>query len=466
MKVKPVKIVATLGPATHSYEKILELAQAGVDVFRFTLAHAKAEEVAEAVGWIREVEEKLSKPIAVMGDLPGPKIRISDVKPETILEKGQKFIVSKTITMGDKNGCGINQPSVLEVLETGAEVFIDDGTIKLKIDKKIDDGVETTVLAGGLLNPRKGFSAEGISLDTDIITDKDRESIELMVGLQTDALAVSFVQNANDIQKVRDLLPEDSPIMIIAKIETANGVANAEEILEKADGMMIARGDLGLAIPIAQLPLIQKKLIDLCVRNAKPVITATQMLESMITKPIPTRAEVGDVANTILDRTDAIMLSAETAVGKFPLDAVEMMGKIITEMVGHISVYEYKERKTIGNAITDATGNIADLIEAKLVIVFTATGRTARRISRHRHQQPIIAISPNPATLRKLSFTWGVYPELMKDISNFEEMLGLARKKAKDNLIISLTDGDKYVISAGMPYGQAGSTNMILAQKV
>lgn len=466
MKVKPVKIVATLGPATHSYEKIMELADAGVDVFRFTLAHAAVDEVAEAIGWIREVEKKLNKPLAIMGDLPGPKIRISDVKPETNLVKGQKFIVSKRIKLGDKSGCGINQPSILDALEPGAEVFIDDGTIKLMIDKKIDGGVETTVIAGGLLNPRKGFSAEGLSLNTEVITDKDKESIELMIGLQADALAVSFVQSAQDIRNVKDLLPVDSKIMIIAKIETANGVANAEEILEAADGMMIARGDLGLAIPIAKLPMIQKQLIDLCVRNAKPVITATQMLESMITKPMPTRAEVGDVANTILDRTDAIMLSAETAVGKFPVDAVEMMGKIITEVVSHITVYEYKERKTIGNAITDATGNIADLIEAKLIIVFTASGRTARRISRHRHQQAIIAISPNPITIRKLCFTWGVYQQFMEEISTFEEMHEKARELAKTNKIKPLSEGDKYVISAGMPYGQSGSTNMILAQKV
>jgi pyruvate kinase len=464
MKIKPVKIVATLGPATHSYEKIEELVKAGVDVFRFTLAHAASEEVAEAIGWIREVEEKLNKPIAVMGDLPGPKIRISDIKPETVLTKGQKFIVSKTIKIGDKHGCGINQPSVLEALEPGAEVFIDDGTIKLVIDKKIDEGVETTVIAGGLLNSRKGFSAEGLSLNTQVITDK--ESIELMVGLQADALAVSFVQTKNDIEIVKDLLPTDSKIMIIAKIETADGVSNAEEILEAADGMMIARGDLGLAVPIAKVPLIQKQLIALCVKNAKPVITATQMLESMISKPMPTRAEVGDIANTILDRTDAIMLSAETAVGKFPVDAVEMMGKIIAEVVAHVSVYEYKERKTIGNAITDAAGNIADLIEAKLIIVFTESGRTARRISRHRHQQSIIAISPNPITIRKLSFTWGVYQIYMKELSTFEGMLEKAREIAKTNAIKPLSEGDKYVVSAGMPYGQSGSTNMILAQKV
>lgn len=466
MKIKPVKIVATIGPASHSEEKILELAKTGVDVFRINFSHATVEEATNRIQWVRNAEKKLGRPLTVMGDLPGPKIRISDVKPQTILEKGQKFTISKHIKLGDEHGCGINQPSVIDNLKAGAEVFIDDGTIKLVVDKKIDDGVETIVIVGGLLKPRKGFSAEGIALTLRKVTDQDRAAIALLVEQQTDAIAVSFVQSVRDIKNVRELLPADSNIMLIAKIETANGVENAEEILEEADGMMVARGDLGLSIPIAKVPLIQKRLIDLCVRHAKPVITATQMLESMISKPIPTRAEVGDVANAILDRTDAIMLSAETAEGKFPIETVEMMVKIIDEVVSSVSVYEYKERKVISNAITDSVGTIGDLIDGKLLIAFTDSGRTARRISRHRHQLPIIALSPNEATIRGLNFTWGVYPQLIEKIKNFEEMLGQARKIAQNNSIEPLAEGDKYVISAGMPFGETGTTNMILAQKV
>jgi pyruvate kinase len=466
MKNKPVKIVATIGPATHSEEKINELAKAGVDVFRINFSHATEEEAMNRIAWIRDAEKTLGRSLAIMGDLPGPKIRISEVKPETILEKDQKFTVSKSIRLGDVHGCGINQPSVLDNLEEGAEVFIDDGTIKLVVDKKIDDGVETTVVVGGLLKPRKGFSAEGIALKSAGVTDQDKKAIELLVSQEIDSIAVSFVQSAQDIRNVKELLPVDSKILLIAKIETAGGVENAEEILEESGGMMVARGDLGLAIPIAKVPFIQKRLIDLCVRHAKPVITATQMLESMISKPIPTRAEVGDVANANLDRTDAVMLSAETAEGKFPVETVEIMVKIIQEAVGQVSVYEYKERKTISNAITDSVGAIGDLIGGKLIIAFTESGRTARRISRHRHQLPIIAVSPNASTIRRLNFTWGVYPKLISEINNFEEMLEKARKLAKDNTIEPLSEGDKYVISSGMPYGETGSTNMILAQKV
>ena len=360
----------------------------------------------------------------------------------------------------------MNFPSIVDVLQPEAEVYIDDGTIKLVVDKKITDAIETTVLVGGLLKPRKGFSAEGIALNIQGVSEKDKAAIELMVKMQADALAVSFVQSARDIWQVRKLLPKDSKIALIAKIETAFGVDNAEEILEEADGMMVARGDLGLAIPIAKVPIIQKRLIDLCVRNAKPVITATQMLESMISKPIPTRAEVGDVANAILDKTDAIMLSAESAEGKFPVETVEMMVKIIAETVEHVSVYEYNERKTTGNAITDASGNIAELIDAKLIIVFTESGRTARRISRHRHQVPIIAASPNAITVHNLNFSWNVFPQQVQDLKSFENMLEFAKGIAQNNKILPLQKGDLYILSAGMPYGQTGTTNMILVQKV
>jgi len=466
MQPKPVKIVATIGPATSSKEKIEELARAGVDVFRINFSHATPEEALDRFTWIRNAEKELGKPLTIMGDLPGPKIRISNMKPETILQKGQKFTISPNRTIGDEQGCGINQPSVLEHLEAGAEVFIDDGTIKLVVDRKTDDGIETTVVVGGLLKSRKGFSAEGIALKTDHVTDQDKKAIEVLVGLQTDAIAISFVQSAQDIRNVKELLPHDSKIMIIAKIETANGVENAEAILEEADGMMVARGDLGLAIPIAKVPLIQKQLIDLCVRNAKPVITATQMLESMISKPIPTRAEVGDVANAILDRTDAVMLSAETAEGKFPVETVEMMVKIIHETVGHVSIYEYNERKTTGNAITDSAGTIADMIEAKAIIALTESGKTARKISRHRHQIPILSVSHDPIIMRRLNFTWGVYPHLIGETKDFETMLQQAKEIAKTNKIVSLNEGEKYVISAGIPYGQAGTSNMILVQRV
>lgn len=466
MKAKPVKIVATLGPATHTAEKILELAKAGVNVFRINFSHATLDEAVERVQWIREAENQLKVPLAIMGDLPGPKIRITDMEPNTILEKGQKFIVSKKIEKGNKEGCGLNYPSIVDILQEGAEVFIDDGTIMLVIDRKLEDAVEMTVIVGGLLKPKKGFSAEGIALEHEGLSQKDKDCIRLMIEQKADALAVSFVQTKQDILDVRALLPTDSKVMLIAKIETVGGVEQAQEILDVADGMMVARGDLGLAVPLAQVPFIQKELITLCVKNAKPVITATQMLESMITRPMPTRAEVSDVANAILDRTDAVMLSAETAEGKFPVETIETMVKIIEETVKRVEVYEYKEKKTTGNAITDSVGNIADTIGAKLIIALTQSGRTARRIARHRHQQPIVAISPNPSALSSLNFVWGVHPHGITQTENFDNMLEQARELAINNRVRPLEEGDLYIVSAGVPFGETGTTNMILVQKV
>lgn len=463
---KPVKIVATLGPASHTKETVEALAKAGVDVFRINLSHAFADEVADRCRWIREAEEATGRPLTIMGDLPGPKIRISDMKPDVILEKGKKVVIAKDVTVGDEQRFGLNHPSIIDILEVGAEVFIDDGTIKLVIDSKQENSVEAKILVGGHLKPKKGFSAEGISLADTGISEKDKKGIELMLENNADALAISFVQTKGDILAVRSLLPTDSKMMLIAKIETENGVTNAEEILEVSDGMMVARGDLGLAVPIAQVPHIQKQLIDLCVRHAKPVITATQMLESMVSKPMPTRAEVTDVANAILDRTDAIMLSAETAEGKFPVETVEMMVKIIDEAIKRISPYEYKEKKTIPNAISDSVGVVAEQISAKLIIAFTQSGITARRIARHRHSQAVIAVSPDTRIIRNLNFVWGVYPHLIPAIANFEGMRAQALELAKTNRVMPLEKGDTFVISAGMPFGEAGTTNMILVESV
>lgn len=463
---KPVKIVATLGPATHSPEKIVELAKAGVDVFRINFSHATADEAIERVEWVRSAEKVLKRPLAIMGDLPGPKIRISEMEPNTILEKGQTFVISKHITLGDKNGCGLNYSSIVDILEVGADVYIDDGTLKLVVTKKLEDKVETTVVVGGHIKPRKGFSAEGISLSEAGLSEKDMMAIQIAIDFHIDALAVSFVQSVQDMLAVKKLLPEKSHIMLIAKIETANGVINAERILDVADGLMVARGDLGLAVPLAKVPHMQKQLIDICVKRAKPVITATQMLESMISKPIPTRAEVGDVANAILDHTDSVMLSAETAEGKFPIETVEMMVKIINEAVHEVKVYEYPERNTAGNAISDEVGKIADQIGVKLVMAYTQTGDTARRISRHRHQEPIIAISPDPMVIRGLNFSWNVFPLLIQRTTGFENMIEQARDIAINNHVKPLQKDDLYIISAGMPFGESGTTNMILVQKV
>jgi pyruvate kinase len=466
MEIKSVKIVATIGPSTSSEEKILELARAGVDVFRINFSHAAEEDVQKITDWVRSVEKKLNQPLAVMLDLPGPKIRISNMKPDVVIEKGQKFTISKNVRLGDSEKCGLNRPEIIDILEPGALVYIDEGALKLHIDTKTENSLETTVVVGGPLKPKKGFSAEGIFLAGSGITDRDKIGVSLAIENNVDAIAVSFVQKDEDIDEIKRLLPDHSKIMLVAKIETVDGVTNAESILKVADALMVARGDLGLAVPLSQVPYIQKELIELCVKKRKPVITATQMLESMIFRPVPTRAEVADVANAILDYTDAVMLSAETASGKYPIETVETMVKVIHESVKHVKPYFFEEKGTIGNATSNSAGLIADQVGAKLIIAFTQSGATARHISQHRHQQPIIAVSPEPTVIRKLAFSWGVHPHLVKDVKNFEEMLQLSRELAKNNTIAPLIEGDLYVISAGMPFGESGSTNMILVQRM
>ncbi|HVF69667.1 MAG TPA: pyruvate kinase [Xanthomonadales bacterium] len=336
MKNKQVKIVATIGPASHSARMILELAKAGVDVFRINLTHAKPEEIGDRAKWIRDAGEKIKKPLLILGDLGGSKTRIGDMLLNTILDHGQKFIISKNLKIGDKYGCGINHPSILDNLNIGAEVFIDDGNIKLVVEGKSEDEIETTVVVGGHLRSKKGFSAVGISLSGVGVSEKDKKAVKIMIKQHTDMLAVSFVESEEEMMDIKKLLPKNSKIKLIAKIETANGVKNAKKILEHSDGLMIARGDLGLAVPLASVPHIQKNLIRLCNEKGKFVITATHMLESMTTKPIPTRAEVSDVANAVLDGTNAVMLSAETAEGKFPVETVEMMKGIIDEAQKHV----------------------------------------------------------------------------------------------------------------------------------
>lgn len=463
---KKVKIIATTGPAVDSAEAILELAREGVDVFRINFSHATHEEAEKRLMWVRDAEKKMNRPLTVMGDLSGPKIRIGDVVEGLEIEKGQRLHIYKDSRMGDAEGFCLNHPEIVDSIQVGAMVYVDDGNLKLEVVKKEKEFVTVEVLVGGLLKPRKGFSVEGLSLGSQGLSEKDKKDIHHMMTLGADALAVSFVQTAKDIQEVRDILPKNKRVFLVAKIETVQGIENASEILEVADALMVARGDMGLAVPIAEVPHIQKKLINLCLEKAKPVITATQMLESMIHAPIPTRAEVTDVANAILDGTDAVMLSAETASGKFPAETVKTMVKIIRETLPHVSPRIFLGDDGVSNAVSAEVGDIADRLKAKLIVAFTQSGNCARRISRNRHDETIIGLSPEETTLRHLNFSWGVHPQLIKTTVNFDNMREQARETAKKTDIVDMQKGDPIVITAGLPFGESGSTNMIFVERV
>jgi pyruvate kinase len=463
--LKKVKIIATLGPASERKETIKELAVSGVDIFRINLSHAIKEDILERIKRIREVEKELGRPIAILGDLVGPKIRIGTVEPGVILENGQKLKIFSKQVYGSKEGFSVNFPQILKDIPVGAEVYIGDGEIKLLVTERVDDGLIAKVIVGGELRPRKGFSAHGISMRFPL-TEKDEADIKMMVEAGADALAVSFVQSKKDIEIVKKLLPKKDPPMIVAKFETMAAVENAESILEVSDGLMIARGDLGFSVPLAKLPHIQKRLINLALEKAKPVITATQMLESMIKSYLPTRAEVTDVANAILDGTDSVMLSAETAIGNFPVETVRMMVSIIKEAQTKVLKPELPDTKLIADAVSSSAVRIANKVGAKLIIVFTQNGPTAQRVSRHRPNQIIIALSPNNSTIHRLCFSNGVFPQEMKVLRNFNQVLSQSRRIAQENDILRLKKGEPFVICAGAPFGISGTTNLVWVNKV
>jgi len=467
MKFRPVKIVATLGPASSSAEMIEKLAEEGVDIFRINLSHQRREDIAEIVHRIRNAEKKLDRPLTIMGDLAGPKIRVGNVEEGVVLENNQIITITEHDMLGTKNCFSLNYPGIVGQLKKDSEIYINDGVIKLRVEDEEKDGVVTArVLVGGPLKPYKSFYGQGVRLPISEISSKDQNDIKLMKDVGVDALAVSFVQSEEDVARVRIELKDADNISIIAKIETQASIENIEKILDAADGLMIARGDLGLGVPMEEVPLIQKKIIATCLKKVKPVITATQMLESMTHNPLPTRAEVTDVANAILDGTDAVMLSGETAVGDFPLQTVMMMRKIIESTASEVAVREYSEENDPAHALSASAGVIADKIGAKIIVALTKTGTIAQQISRHRHSHAIIALSTDPEILRRINFTWGVYPKLIQETTDFYHLLEQTREMVTENTIVPVEKGDKYVIVAGIPFNTSGSTNLMYVETV
>jgi pyruvate kinase len=464
---KKVKIVATIGPASDSFDTLVKLAENGVNVFRLNLSHKNREEMVSNVATMRKVEKTVGWPLTIMGDLGGPKIRTGAFDKEYTVAPGDKIeIVREQITGNDKR-FSLNFPSIVSSLEPGAEVYLNDGIPKLEVIKKTKDGVLAKFMVGGIIKSRMGFMAQGLVLGKFALTEKDKHDAKVMIELGADALAISFVQTGKDVESVKKLLPKTGKRpMIVTKIETAASLVNIEDIIKASDAIMVARGDLGYAVPIAEVPHLQKKLINAALRHSKPVITATQMLDSMTNSLLPTRAEVTDVANAILDGTDAVMLSGETARGQYPVDVVAMMSKIIKTSAHQVQPREFREDDKIIDAVTASTVKIADQVKARLIIVFTHNGPTARRISRHRHSQVIIALSPNQDTVHNLNFTWGVAPYLVKQIKSFDEFVVEARKIALNNPIIKLKKGEPFVVSAGVPFGHTGATNMVLVERV
>lgn len=470
--MRKTKIVCTIGPASESVEQLCKLIEAGMNVARLNFSHGTHEEHEIRIDNIKKAKEITQKNLAIMLDTKGPEIRTGILKEEKIeLETGQKIILTTEEIIGDKNKIYINYPDLSKDVKEGINILLDDGLIALKALRVDGKEVECEILNGGTLSSRKGVNIPGIKINLPSITDKDISDILFGIKQGVDFIAASFIRSAKDVLAIRELLErENSDIHIISKIENHQGVLNIEEILEVSDGIMVARGDLGVEIPAEEVPLVQKNIIQKCNRMGKPVITATQMLDSMIRNPRPTRAEASDVANAILDGTDAIMLSGETAAGKYPIEAVSTMARIAEKTETALN-YEKNPhfqdpiiRNTTTDAISHATCTTAKDLGAAAILTVTKSGFTARMVAKYRPKSRIIAATPCLKVLNKLCLVWGIEPVYSPEAQGTDELI----EQAIDSSLKAgkIEHGDLLVITAGLPVGVSGTTNLLKVEVV
>lgn len=458
------KIVATLGPASSSKEVIAALYNAGVDVFRLNFSHGEHKDHAARLRAIRAIEKSGGRPVAVLADLQGPKLRIGVFKNGPVsLEAGQKFRLELNPVEGDARRVTLPHPEIFRVLERGAELLLDDGRVRLRVEKHGMEFADCLVVTGGPLSERKGVNLPVAALPISALTDKDRRDLTFALDQGVDWVALSFVQRPDDVAEARRLIAGRAAVL--SKLEKPSAIQSLDEIVELSDGIMVARGDLGVEMPPESVPGLQKKILRACRRAGKPVIVATQMLDSMVHAPTPTRAEASDVATAVYDGADAVMLSAETASGEYPLETVEMMERII-KSVEHDPLYRAildgvhsEPESTAADAITNAASDIARTIRARAIVTFTTSGSTSLRAARARPSVPILCLTERPETARKLAMAWGVRPVVTKDVKSFGEMVTRAAKICADLGVGQ--SGDPIVITAGVPFGTPGATNIL-----
>ena len=459
-----IKIVATLGPSSSDYETIKALHLAGADVFRLNMSHGAHEEIAERHKVIRQIETELNSPIAILADLQGPKLRVGPFENgfEELTENG-KFRLDLKDDVGTKSRVQLPHPEIFQALQEGAHLLINDGKIKLMVEKCGPDFADCLVVNGGEISDRKGVNVPDVILPLAALSEKDRADLDFICDLGIDWLALSFVQRAEDILEARKLIAGRAAV--ISKIEKPSAVKSFDDILEVSDGVMVARGDLGVELPVQNVPPIQKRLVRKCRAAAKPVIVATQMLESMIESPMPTRAEVSDVATAIYEGSDAIMLSAESAAGQFPIQAVETMNNVAIEVESDPTYTEVMEasrrakRNSVADGIVSAAREIAETTDIKAICCFTQTGTTALLTARERPRVPIIALSSEIETARRLALTWGTNCVLSGNKTRFKEAVVSAVRAALAEGLANETE--QVVITAGVPFNITGTTNIL-----
>tara|TARA_R110000787_G_scaffold49111_1_gene117824 strand:+ start:8141 stop:9559 length:1419 start_codon:yes stop_codon:yes gene_type:complete len=463
-RARNTKILSTLGPATANEKSIRALYEAGADVFRLNFSHGSHTDHRANVDTIRRIEAEVQRPIAILMDLQGPKLRVGKIKDGKVtLKEGQKYRFDLDPTEGDDKRAPLLHPEVFAVLTKGSILLLDDGKLRARVDKALDDGAEVTLMNGGVLSNHKGLNVPNVVLPLSAMTQKDRDDLQFGLDIGVDWVGLSFVQRPDDVAELRKLVAGRAAIM--TKMEKPAAMLRLDEIVDLSDAVMVARGDLGVECPPEDVPALQKKIVRACRAKGRPVVVATQMLESMINSPAPTRAEASDVATAVYDGADAVMLSAETAVGEYPIQAVEMMDRIIckTENDPYYRDIRSHEQidleRTAADAITAAAHQVANTIDAAAIVTFSSSGSTTLRAARERPEKPILGSTPYENIARRMVLVWGVHSKIMPDVDNMADMVKSACAAARDEGFAR--PGQRLVITAGVPFGTPGATNTL-----
>jgi pyruvate kinase len=458
------KIIATLGPASSTPEILARLHQAGADVFRLNFSHGSHEDHLARIAMIRALEEKFGRPIGILADVQGPKLRVGRFGGGRVhLQTGQDFRLDLNATPGDAKRVNLPHPEIISAAGIGTTLLLDDGKLRLRVTRKRDDALETEVLVGGPLSDRKGVNVPDVVLPIPALTAKDRIDLDFALAHGVDFIGLSFVQRAEDVLEARRIA--DGRAWIMTKMEKPQALDNLDAILAASDAVMVARGDLGVELPPEEVPLAQKRIVRAARRLGKPVVVATQMLESMISAPAPTRAEASDVATAVFDGADAVMLSAETAAGQFPFEAVNIMDRIVARVEedtgwrASADASRPAPEHSAADAIAAAARQVAHTIGAKAIVAFTASGSTALRVARERPDCPVIGLTVSETTARRLAVTWGVHAVVGPDAHSMTDAVGRAVRLAQSEGFAQL--GAEIVVVAGVPFGQAGTTNAL-----
>ena len=471
--MRRTKIICTLGPAVDSEDMIRTLIRTGMDAARFNFSHGSHPEHLERLNMLKSVRDAMGRPVATILDTKGPEIRIRSFETKTItLEPGDPFTLTTEDVTGNQGLVSVTYPQLHEELQPGQEILIDDGLVAIRVERIEGTNIACTVENGGTLSANKSINIPGVHIQLPALTEKDIDDIRFGVENDFDFIAASFVRRAADVEAVRAVLHDcgGDDVKIIAKIENQEGVDNLDAILDAADGIMVARGDLGVEIPAARVPILQKQMIRKGLQQGKPVITATQMLDSMMRNPRPTRAEVSDVANAVYDGTGSVMLSGETAGGKYPVEAITAMVGIVTETESAIDYWKQFQKQrilpasNINDAITHTCCLTAKDLNAKAILTATSSGRSARMICRFRPACPIAALTMREKVRRQLNLSWGVIPFLTGEVNSTDRIFSLSAEVALKERLVE--NGDTVVITAGVPLGKSGSTNLIKAQVI